>query len=200
MKTYKELYVKTIKIGHLRSDEYSVAEYIDDINEYSRKLWNYIFTVENGYIPKTTVQETITVAVAGDFTHTRVLKGKIERIVFDEVDVTKNSSPTANEHSYSYNDTEVKIKNAMVGDYTAYITPLFTSLTQANYDANVKPEWLEETFVPLLYLFPALKNTDTQQNKISELYKMAYSDFEDWYRDSEDLEGMTMREENTKRL
>lgn len=38
MKTYKELYVKTIKIGHLRSDEYSVAEYIDDINEYSRKL------------------------------------------------------------------------------------------------------------------------------------------------------------------
>lgn len=201
MKTYKELYSKTLKIGHLRSDEYSRLDFIDDINEYSRKLWNYIFTVKNGYTPKVTYKETITVATAGDYTHTRTLKGKIEKIVFDCCEILKKTDPNCDEcHSYSYNDSEITIGDAQVGDYTVYITPLFISLTETEYGDDAKPEWLEETFVPLLYLFPALKNTDTEQDKISELYKMTYQDFEDWYRDSEDFEGMVMGEAPSNRL
>jgi hypothetical protein len=38
MKTYKQLHEKSIRMGKMRSDEYSISDFLDDINELGRML------------------------------------------------------------------------------------------------------------------------------------------------------------------
>lgn len=203
MKTYKQLYKKTLRIGKIRLDEYATTDFIDDVNEISRRMWDYIFNVKNGFIPDVANTEVFSVSTEGDFTHTRIAKGKIEKIVFDICDeVPKKTNPNncVDCFTYSYNYDEVTLVNALVGDYTIYYTPEYTEITSTEYDDDKKPLWLKNDFVSLLYLYPALLNTDTQTEKISELYKSKYQDFEDFYRDSEDFEDVIMREAPTNKL
>jgi len=146
--------------------------------------------------------ETFTVATDGDYTHTRTIKKTpILKVVFDTCNiVTKKTDATCYDtcFSYEYNDDEIVISNAIAGDYTVYYeSPTYTEVTSTMYNADDKPDWLKDDFVPIFWIYFAMLNTETKLTEMSELYKYYRDMITEYYSRTGDYEGAVMQPEIT---
>lgn len=202
---YSDLYTRACKKGNLRKDEYSIEEYIDDVNDIGRILWTTIFQGVNGNTPSATRKETITITDDLDYVHTReITKTPIEKIVLDgykEIKQRTDKPENAIDEefiTFEYDDEEIRFNNSPNGEYIIYYEEgEYPELTRALYDAGEEPIWLKDNFHTIFWSYPVSLNTDTRKDEMLQLYNLHLSQFEQYYSRTETLEEQVMQAEDS---
>jgi hypothetical protein len=195
----KKIADKIIKEGDINPREYTIEDRIDDINTEYLALIEHATQIGSKF-PMTdgTTDSEIFTLVAGDNTFTRTIKDtEIVKVEFridtesrwdclDHDDKKCLNCYSLMDMRFSANEKQVFIKDARDGfARITYNRPAITLFTLADYSLPIppSPDWIPETFHPLLWLRPTLNQAGYYKKDRYEVLKAQYADLFELFTD-----------------
>lgn len=199
----KQIVDKIPKEADINTREYTVADRVADVNteylfliEYARQIGSNIAPTDGG-----DADEVFTLVQADEQTFTRTITDTSIVKVEYRLDNTQkwrciDHDPKACENCYAYremrfaaNEKKIIVKDGIVGELrVTYDRPAITLFVEADYSdvTPPAPDWLPETFHPLLWLKPAMTKAgyykkdrysvlEAQYTNLFELFDNHYS-------------------------